>query len=118
MTLKEARQLLKVPVFASDLHIKAKKIVEEDAEANQWKLRLLKKKIECWCCEGRGTLSCRAMCEHECPTCEGEDMLTLTADILADMTIDQLRDIGKDLGVSLGTANEQPPEATQHAGGE
>lgn len=97
MTVKEANELLAKPIFGDPRCIQAVKVLEEETEAGALRGALLGKRVECWCCEGSGQIRCKALCEHECPTCEGDDKLTLTQKILADLVLYQLRDLAKEL---------------------
>lgn len=99
MTLREAKEVLAKPVFGDPRCLEAKKHIDDHEEAERLRKALTGKHVECWCCEGDGELHCHAACVHVCPTCEGEEDLTLTQSILADLVLYQLRDLAKELAI-------------------
>jgi hypothetical protein len=99
-SLKEARELLKVPVFGNERCILALKVLQRYEEASKLRLLLNGRKVQCWCCEGRGEIDCRAGCSHECPTCQGENKLRLTPELLSDLYLEQLRDLIQEVGIT------------------
>jgi hypothetical protein len=102
MNVSEARKILQKPVFGDPNCLEAKRVIDEDAEMASLRSLLNGKKIECWCCRGRGHLMCACGCldrYHPCHTCKAQNKLTLEMPLLCDLTIHQLRDIAKDLGI-------------------
>jgi len=94
MTKKEALEILEKPIFNDPQCIKACKFLEEEEEADKLRKKLVGKKVECWCCEGDGELRCKAGCMcHICPTCDGEDKLTLSTGLLKELDLIQLKDL-------------------------
>jgi hypothetical protein len=103
MTEQQARRLLEKPKFGDLECLKAIRLLEDSEEEECLRAALEGKHTRCWCCGGTGELTCKAMCTHECPTCQGAEGLTLTEWILADLVLDQLRDLARELNVSAET---------------
>lgn len=94
MTEAEARQILQKPRFGDEECIEARNTMERVAEEKDLRRFLEGRSVECWCCSGRGTIDCDAMCSpHECPTCHHLRTIRLTADILVKLSLGQLRDL-------------------------
>lgn len=104
MKLNEARDILAIPVFGDARCIEAKKVIERHEEEEELRKALVGHKTECWCCEGSGELRCKAGCcakwAHVCPTCDGDEKLKLTAELLEDLSLEQLRDLRKEMQVT------------------